>query len=352
MPHISQFSKRWIVSFMAAFAAVALCTGSFLFAIPRVPDDDGSLRRTARNEVPIHAQVYPQGIKGLRGTAAGARGVMLQAKARFQLDGEDVNAKDLELVWEIVDKVPQLGLKYRDKVTVISFGEEETLRVASWVGRVKSTIAFTLLEEGNPLRCDALKQGLKPIFGIYMAARVSEAGRYLYRSYDFLTGGVLVAPLLQAPSLVTLLAFIDFSEGYVIARESGHLLVEPNNEKELLDQLNEGTVENPGQPTDISFTNSDVGSDIVVNLNTGAVSGAPYRFYWMLDKNGGIFFTGVRQFKSVEDLDKECRSMFGSEQKSVMSLFRVAAILRAFQFDNTDELVDFINDGVDRRTEH
>jgi hypothetical protein len=149
--------------------------------------------------------------------------------------------------------------------------------------------------------------------------------------------------------LVGLLSYIDFSDDGQRKPGTDEVVRTHKKEGDLIARLNAPAPEDWGPKVDLSYTNTDLHSEFVVDLGRGIAAGVPLRYYWTIHVGPRTEFRLVKEFRTADDLNADYRKLLGAEHQTAIDVFRLAAVFRAFQADNPDQLVSFINDAVARR---
>ncbi len=299
---------------------------------------------------------HPTNLSVLDSNLFDFRGVVLQARASFKTGAEKVSLTELKLRWEMVgEHPPTLCVEYKDSCTTVDFPEEAVLRLAYWISTSQSTLAFTYLPKQAELFETAVDR---------LRSQDYELNAYKIRIPDFVFDGTLakeelepgrflVHGALNSPFLVGALGYLDFADG-LRARPGTDLVVQDFTAAEqLIEQLNgresAKALDIHYEVLDRSYTNADVHSSFRLDLSANQLQGVPLRYYWTRKREHSYpLFHEIKQFRERATSGQGFAAEFGELHNQAIQLYRVAAILRAFQFGNPTELLHFTNSGLAR----
>lgn len=293
-------------------------------------------------------------ISTFRVRAAGARGVIFDEFAEFQIGGKPARAKALVLTWNSDNGVSISAPGY-SPVAFGSLSSEDVLRLAVWVARSRAKVVFTLLDKSSADFADAIENQ-----GLSIASSVAD-----YQN-EFVSEKVLVPAVLDTPALIKTLAYIDFVESSLNAAEATTLLVNlsslnprsPNDSTKeqahssLLSKLNGD--QKPCKTTGLrSYTNTNLFANTKISIDKSQINSSPMRIFWTQCEGDYLHFTAAKRFldsTEAASIDFSAIDPAYSQEthRAAMELFVLAAIFEAFKADSPAKFVEFVNNGRDR----
>lgn len=348
-----------IRAFFVLLISVLLSISALADTLP-VPQNGFTFQRLESRDVVRNPQ--PRGRAVLGKNLFGVRGVLLQSSAIFIDDGVQIPISDVELEWVKQGENTVVCLRYQSSCTTISLDDEVIFRAAYWVATSQSTVAFTLLPQEelfDESRVDLFKAGYRaPTSGF------SFVGIDFFGEPETVTAtsstlrDIVTHPALDHSGVLSALAYVDFVDSNQIAPSTDQALALFENSEDLVLALNSGedanfvkTVYQSEDVLDGSFTNADVDSKFVVDLAKGQLSGQPLRYFW--DRVSGLdtpHFRSIYRFHSSSEMSSDAEVILRDAHRDAMLFTQLVATLRAFQFEQPEELAHFVNQGLDART--
>ena len=352
---VSSVSRTFFVLLLSVLLSIAVLADT----LP-VPQNGFTFQRLESRDVVRNPQ--PRGRAVLGRNLFGVRGVLLQSSAIFIDDGAQVPITDVDLEWVQQGDNRVLCLRYQSNCTTIDLDEEVIFRAAYWVATSQSTVAFTLLPQKelfDESRVDLFKAGYTAPTSGFSFVRMNLSGETeIAMASGLVLRDTVTHPALDHTGVLSALAYTDFVDGSQTAPRTDLALVPFDGSEELVLALNSGedssfvkTVYESEDVLDESYTNADVDSKFVVDLSEGQFTGQPLRYFW--DRVSGLdtpHFRSIYRFHSSSEIPPDAASFLSDAHREAMLFTQLVATLRTYQFEQPEELANFVNEGLDART--